>query len=98
MLSPLAQERVQAEGSLCSVLHLFSPLLPALEVENIKSALFDSGLVLVYSFILGPEYFRTATSAYFKWVIMGSLMYPKPSESLVSMSPVLEEWTRPDWV
>lgn len=64
MLSPLVQERVQAEGSLCSDLHLFSPLLPALEVENIKFALFDSGLVLVYSFILGHEYFGSATSAY----------------------------------
>lgn len=64
--SPLAQERVQfsRRGQPGLLLHPFSPLSPALGVEKIKFlSPFDLGLVLVYSFIFGHEYFRVPASA-----------------------------------
>lgn len=57
--------RFSRRGQRGLLLHPFSPPSPVLGVEKIKlpSAPFDSGLLLVYSFIFGHEYFCVPASA-----------------------------------
>ena len=71
------------EGGLCSVSYIPFHLLPALEVEKIKipSALFDLGLVVVYSFIFEHEYFCIPASAYIlldgSWLDLQYILNPQ---------------------